>query len=217
LNQLRPGVPAEWIAGLYPIADDDPRHRHDVRAVVEAICKGAPQAGVRVLQLRIKHLRDGDALALASWAVARAHAADVRVIVNDRFDLAWLSGADGVHLGADDLPVERIPPELRARMIVGLSTHTLDQVRASVERPIDYIGFGPIFRTGSKASEYSPRGTEMLAQAVSLTPMPVVAIGGIDAGRMREVERAGAAAVAIISALSNAGDPASALVELARR
>ncbi len=216
MKSPRRGDLAQRLAGLYVIADDLPGHRHDVRRVVETVCKLAAEIDLHVLQLRIKHLRDGDALALADWVVARAHAADVSVIVNDRFDLACASGADGVHLGADDLPVERIPSDLRERLIVGLSTHTLDQVRASSQRGVDYIGFGPIFATGSKESEYSPRGPEMLERAVALAQVPVVAIGGIDASRIRDVKRCGATAAAVISAVSEAGDPAMALVELAR-
>ena len=198
------------IVGVYPLADDDPRWRHDVRAQL----KGALTGGARVVQLRLKHTKDGAALELARWAVERAHGSGALLIVNDRFDLADLAGADGVHVGGDDLAPERIPTDVRARLLVGLSTHTLEQVRAARDRPVDYIGFGPVFGTRSKASEYSARGSQQLREAVGLVGLPVVAIGGIGSGRIAEVATAGARAAAVISAVANADDPAAATRKL---
>jgi len=213
--ECRPAC-ARAIRGVYPIADDAPGHRHDLRQVVEALCRSPKATRVGVVQLRFKELRDGDALALAEWTVARAHAADIGVVVNDRFDLAWLAGADGVHLGADDLPVERVPEPVRERLWIGLSTHTEEQVRASRTRPVDYIGFGPVFATGSKVSEYTPRGLPGLARALELACVPVVAIGGIDEKRLPEVAAAGAGGAAMISSIADAADPSGALEQLAR-
>ena len=199
------------LAGLYPLADDDPRWRHGPRAVLA----GALAGGATVLQLRLKHSTDRESLELARWAAQQARAAGALLIVNDRFDLADLAGADGVHLGADDLAPERLPEALRARLVVGLSTHTLDQVRASRERPVDYIGFGPLFSSSSKESDYSARGIEMLRQAVAAAGRPVVAIGGITGQNLEDVARAGAAAAAVISAIANAVDPAAETTRLA--
>ena len=201
------------LRGIYPLADDDPRWRHGPRSIVEA----ALLAGATALQLRLKHTRDRDALALVRWAVERARRAGALLIVNDRFDLADLGGADGVHLGQDDLGPERVPPGLRERLLVGLSTHTLDQVHESRQRPIDYIGFGPVFGTASKRSGWTPRGPAMLADAVKQAGHPVVAIGGIDAENAAEVSRAGAAAAAVISAIADAPDPVAATNALAKR
>ena len=198
------------LVGLYPIVDDAPGRWHDLRAVLESTLR----AGARVVQLRLKHTRDRDALELARWAVARAHAASALLIVNDRLDLASLCRADGVHLGTDDLPPEQVPPELRRELLVGLSTHTLDQVLASRTRPVDYIGFGPIFGTRSKASEYAPRGVELLARAVREAATPVVAIGGIDAKGLGPVARTRVSACAVISALADAPDPGRATTDL---
>ena len=167
------------------------------------------------MQLRLKYTADGAALALARWAAERAHAAGALLVVNDRFDLADLAGADGVHLGQRDLPPERIPDELRARLLIGLSTHTLAQVRESRARPVDYIGFGPVFGTKSVESAWESRGTAMLAKAVHLAERPVVASGGIDLANAAEVKRAGAAAAAVISAIADAPDPAAATRALA--
>jgi thiamine-phosphate pyrophosphorylase len=196
----------ERVRGVYVLCDDDPRWKHDVRAQLE----GALRGGATVVQLRLKYTPDGAALELARWAVGRARAAGALSFVNDRFDLALLAGADGVHLGQDDLPPERLPAEARARLLVGLSTHTAEQVAASVRRPADYVAFGPVFATGSKQSEYEPRGLEGLRRAVSAAGRPLVAIGGIDASNVAAVRAAGAAAAAVISAVADAADPAEA-------
>lgn len=192
------------LRGIYPLADDDPRWRHDPRAVVEAALGG----GASVVQLRLKRTPDGDALALARWAVERAHEAGALLIVNDRFDLADLAGADGVHLGQEDVPPERIPADVRERLLVGLSTHTLEQVEGSRGRPVDHIAFGPVFGTRSKVSEFDAREVGALREAVAKAEHPVVAIGGIDASNLDQVARAGACAAAVISAIADAPDAA---------
>ncbi|MCP4007621.1 MAG: thiamine phosphate synthase [bacterium] len=191
------------VRGIYPLADDDPRWPHDVRAQVEAMLEG----GASVIQLRLKHTDDGEALELAAWAAGRATEAGALLIINDRFDLADLSGAHGVHLGHDDLPPERVPKSIREKLIVGLSTHTLEQVEASRTRPIDYVAFGPVFGTRSKDSEYAARGLALLSEAVTLAVHPLVAIGGIDAQNLAGVCEAGASAAALISAITAAEDP----------
>jgi thiamine-phosphate pyrophosphorylase len=203
----------ERVRGPYPLADDDPRWRHGPQAVLEA----ALRAGVSCVQLRMKHTSDRAALELASWAATRARDAAALLIVNDRFDLADLAGADGVHLGQDDLPPERIPEKVRERLVVGLSTHTLEQVKESRDRPVDYIGFGPVFGTASKESQYAPRSVEALSEAVRIARHPVVAIGGITVENVDRVRRAGARGFAVISAVSDADDPETALRELGRR
>ena len=196
----------ERVRGVYVLADDDPRWRNDVRAQLA----GALAGGATVLQLRLKHSADGAALALAREAVERTRAAGALLIMNDRFDLALLAGADGVHLGQDDLAPEQIPVDARARLLVGLSTHTLAQVRESRERPVDYIAFGPVFTTGSKASSFTARGLSLLREAVALAGRPVVAIGGISAANASDVRAADAVAAAVISAIADARDPAEA-------
>jgi thiamine-phosphate pyrophosphorylase len=200
------------ITGLYAIADDDPARKHAPLAVVDA----ALDAGVSVIQLRLKHARDREALALVRAAVRRTSAAGALLIVNDRFDLADLGGADGVHLGQGDVAPEALPEPVRTRLLVGLSTHTLEQVDASRTRPVDYLGFGPIFATATKQAEYTPRGIALLREAVGLAARRVVAIGGIDAKTIAEVGAAGAAAAAVISALGDAEDPRAAAWALGR-
>jgi len=196
----------ERVQAVYALVDDDPRWRNDPRAQLA----GALAGGASVVQLRLKLSGDGEALAFAREALAHTRAAGALLFVNDRFDLALLAGADGVHLGQDDLAPERIPADARARLLVGLSTHTLEQVRESRTRPVDYVAFGPIFGTRSKASEFSPRGLASLCQAVALAGRPLVAIGGITAETAAQVREAGAVAMAVISAIADASDPAEA-------
>lgn len=196
----------ERVQGVYALVDDDPRWRNDPRAQLA----GALAGGATVLQLRLKQLGDGPSLAFAREALVRTRAAGALLFVNDRFDLALLAGADGVHLGQDDLAPERIPADARARLLVGLSTHTLEQVRESRTRPVDYVAFGPVFGTRSKASEFPPRGLALLREAVALAGRPLVAIGGITAENAARVREAGAVAVAVISAIADASDPVEA-------
>jgi thiamine-phosphate diphosphorylase len=195
------------IAGLHVLADDDPRWRHDPVAIARAACAG----GASVVQLRAKSATDRRALALGGVIRGLTRAAGVCFVVNDRFDLALLLGADGVHLGQEDLPPGRIPAELRRRLLVGRSTHTLEQVREAVREPVDYLAFGPVFGTASKDSPWDARGIEALAEAVRLAaPLPLVAIGGVGAKRAGELRAAGCAGIAVISAVAAAGDPLEA-------
>lgn len=198
---------AARLHGLHVLADDDPRWRHDPVAVARAACAG----GAAVVQLRAKHATDGETLRLAEAIRALTREAGALLFVNDRFDLALAAEADGVHLGQADLPPGRLPEAARRALLVGRSTHTEEQARNAKDEPVDYVAFGPVFGTGSKASEYDARGLPMLARAAALAaPRPLVAIGGIDAGTAAEVRRAGAAAVAVISAVAHAADPEAA-------
>ena len=200
----RPGL--ERVRGLYVLVDDGPRWRNAPRAQLEAALAG----GATAVQLRLKYAGDGAALALAREAAQRVHSAGAVLFVNDRFDLALLAGADGVHLGQDDLAPERVPAEVRAQLLVGLSTHTLAQVRESRDRPVDYIAFGPVFASGSKTSAFEARGLALLREAVVLAARPLVAIGGISAENAADVRAAGAVAAAVISAVADASDPTEA-------
>ena len=191
------------VEGLYFVADDDPRWRCDPVSQARAALAG----GARMVQLRAKHSRDAQALAWAEaiGAACRAHGA--LFFVNDRFDLALAAGADGVHLGQDDLPPARLPAPARAQLLVGRSTHTLEQARAARDEGVDYVAFGPVFGTASKDSPYPARGLAALAEAArQVAPRPLVAIGGIDAARAAAALRAGAAAVCAISAVAGADD-----------
>jgi thiamine-phosphate pyrophosphorylase len=201
---------ASQLRGLHVLADDGGR-RHGPLVVAEAACS----AGAAVVQLRAKRATDRQTLAWAEAIRARTRERGVLFVVNDRFDLALAAGADGVHLGQDDLAPERIPEPLRARLLIGRSSHTLEQAAAACREPIDYLAFGPVFGTRSKDSPYPARGLELLARVVVLaSPRPVVAIGGIDASRLAALRAAGVAGAAVISAVTDAEDPARAVGEL---
>jgi len=133
------------------------------------------------------------------------------LIVNDRVDVAALVGAAGVHLGQEDLPAAAARAQLGPRAIIGLSTHDPVQLDAAVREGIaDYLAYGPVFVTTSKARPDPTQGLAALAAARRRCPHPLVAIGGIDGDRLADVLATGADAVAVIAAIARAGDPEAA-------
>ncbi len=201
-----------WLGGLMVLADDAACWKIDPVAQARAACEG----GASVVQLRAKHATDSQALAWAEAIRAITREFDVGFFMNDRFDLALAADADGVHLGQRDLPPSRIPSAARARLQIGRSTHCLEQAVEACDEPIDYIAFGPIFATDSKDSAGDPRGVDRLAEVVrAVQPRPVIAIGGIDLGNVARVVAAGAAGIAVISAIAGAADPRAAARALA--
>ena len=209
---LRSGVTPSPFAGLHVLADDDERWGDDPVSQARDACAG----GAHVVQLRVKHASDGQALEWALAIRALTRECGAAFVVNDRFDLALASGADAVHLGQTDLPPGRIPEDARKRLAVGFSTHRFEQAEASRALSLDYVAFGPVFGTTSKESEYGERGVSALQRVAEIVaPRPLVAIGGIHAGNLAEVIAAGAAGVAVISAVAGASDRVEATRELA--
>jgi thiamine-phosphate pyrophosphorylase len=149
-----------------------------------------------------------------------ARSAGVLFVVNDRLDVALAVGADAVHLGQGDLPLadaRRILAAQHSDMLVGISTHDADQVRAAVDGGADYLGFGPVYQTTTKVNPDPVRGIDRLAEAVKLAgDTPVVAIGGITPERAAAVAATGVAAACAISSVNNAVDVVAAGRELAR-
>lgn len=168
--------------------------------------------GAGVLQVRVKDAPAGEILRVAREIVALARGRAL-VLVNDRADLALLSGADGVHVGDEDLPVPEARRLLGEDLLVGRTTRTLEEARAAVAAGADHVGFGPIFATTTKALAVPPRGVEALRAVCGALGAPVVAIGGIGAATVGDVAAAGAACAAVVGALFASGDP----VENARR
>ena len=156
--------------------------------------------GARLIQLRDKTAAAGARLTLADAVVARAHAGGARIIINDRADIARLAGADGLHVGQDDLSVDEARRIVGPGAIVGLSTHDQAQIAAAAGTSATYIAVGPIFGTTTKDTGYTGRGLDLVRRA-ALVGRPVVAIGGITLERAPEVLAAGAASVAVISGL----------------
>ena len=187
---------------LYAILDPEQTRGRPAQRVLAALL----EAGVSILQLRVKSLPPVDFLELAKQARAVTRAHGCQLIINDRVDIALACGADGVHLGQDDLPLSA-GRKLMGQKIIGISTHDLDQARAAERAGADYIGFGPMFGTRTKATGYEARGPEMLQQIRRAVTLPIVAIGGITEANVQEVWQAGADSVAIIGDVLHDNDP----------
>jgi thiamine-phosphate pyrophosphorylase len=175
------------------------------------------QAGVRLLQVRGKSLGAGALLDLSRHIVAAGPA--VRVIVNDRPDLAVLAGAGGVHLGQDDLSAADARSLVGSDRWVGVSTHTLDQARQALDTAVDYIAVGPVFETVTKDTGYDPVGLGLVREVAALAGprgVPVVAIGGITLDRAVETIEAGAASICVIGDLLT-DDPGVRVAAFLRR
>ena len=165
--------------------------------------------GARLLQLRAKTLPGGAFLALAEAVAEDAARAGALLVVNDRPDIARLVGAGHVHVGQEDLSPTDVRRITGADAIVGLSTHTVDQIDAALREPISYLAIGPTYRTATKATGYEAVGLEAVADAsrrAGARGRPVVAIGGITLETAPAVVGAGAASVAVITDLLS-GDP----------
>lgn len=199
-------LPSDLGSPLYAITDRKIAGKSHEEIVAE-IVKG----GGKLIQLREKDLCARAFLSAATAAVEIAHAAGARLIVNDRVDIARLSGADGVHLGQDDLDPEKARSILGQDAIIGLSTHSLAQALIAEKMPVDYIAIGPVFRTETKAEASAgvtggQVGLELVRAVRAAVTKPLVAIGGITLERAADVIAAGAGSVAVISDLLKHGD-----------
>ncbi len=201
------------LGGLYPIIDTLAcgRAGMDPLRLAEAVA----QAGVAVAQFRHKGPYTRDVLAQADEIGRILRAAGVRYVINDRSDVARMVGADGVHLGQEDLPPARVRALVGPEVWIGFSTHNEAQLRAGDREPADYLALGPIFATGSKENPDPVVGLVQLARLRPLTAKPLVAIGGITRDNVRQVLEAGADAVAVISDLLS-GDLDTRLKEWVR-
>jgi thiamine-phosphate pyrophosphorylase len=178
--------------------------------------------GARFLQIRAKSLAGAAFLELTSRICAIAHPAGAVVVVNDRVDIARIGGADGVHVGQDDLAPAAARTLLGPAAVLGLSTHTDPQIDAALSQPVTYLAVGPIFGTVTKATGYTAVGLDRVRYAANAIraggaggaggagtklPYGLVAIGGITLDRAAAVIDAGATAVAVITDLIASGDP----------
>ena len=162
-------------------------------------------AGACAIQLRMKHATTRELV--AAGRAVRDEVSGVPFIVNDRLDVALVVGADGVHLGQDDLPLDAALRLAGGRLLIGVSTHNVEQARAAARGGASYLGFGPVYATATKENPDPVQGLAALAQAVrAASPVPVVAIGGVTPAVAGELARAGAAAACAISAVNGAGD-----------
>ena len=158
--------------------------------------------GATLVQLREKHLSPREFFEAARDALEVARARQMRLIINDRVDIALALGADGVHLGQDDLPPVAARELLGQQAIIGFSTHTIEQAIEAARLPVDYIAIGPIYQTSSKENPDAVVGLDGLRRVRrAVGRIPLVAIGGINAANAHEVIAAGADSLAIISLL----------------
>ncbi len=196
---------------LYFVTDRAQTANRPLTDIVHAALDG----GVRAVQLREKDLAGRDLYALAEQLRTLTLRYRAHLLVNDRLDVALAVDADGVHLGQRSFAVRDARRLLGAGKIIGVSTHSRQEIVAA--READFLVFGPVYYTPSKAVYGQPQGLDHLRAAVACSAVPVFAIGGIKAARVPEVLETGAHGIAMISAISAAPDPAQAARELRRQ
>jgi thiamine-phosphate pyrophosphorylase len=164
-------------------------------------------AGVRLVQYRNKRASARELLDSSRKLVSQLAPLKVSVVVNDRPDVAALAGAQGVHVGQEDLDAEKARQVVGTEKLVGVSTHNLEQFQSAAASSADYIAIGPIFATGTKSNPDPVIGTEFIRKVSLLTDKPIVAIGGITLERAPEIIESGADSVAVISDILRAHEP----------
>lgn len=193
---------------LYLVMDASDRTRDYAAFLTDVI-----EAGVGMVQLRDKNLTDKQLISMARTFAQACRDSGALFIVNDRTDVALLSGADGVHLGQDDAHPDDVRKIAGGDFIIGLSTHTREQVDAANKTKADYIGVGPIYETPTKPGRPAV-GLDLVRYAARASQKPFFAIGGLDASNAAEVIGAGAQSISVLRAISNAADPTVATREL---
>lgn len=176
----------------------------------ERALPAAFDGGVDIVQLREKEAPDSDAVDAGRRLRQLCDQHDALLIVNDRPDLALECGADGVHVGQDDEPLASVREQVGPELIVGISTHSPEQVQAALESPADYLAVGPVYATPTKEGR-EPVGLELVRYAAErASAKPWFAIGGIDPGNATHVAGAGATRIAVVRAIRDAEDPRAA-------
>jgi thiamine-phosphate pyrophosphorylase len=188
---------------LYLITDRLRSGGRELGAVVEEALKG----GIRGVQLREKDLSSRDLYELATAMRKLTARYDARLLINDRADIALAVNADGVHLGEKSLPVHRARKVLGAKKLIGVSCHNQVSAMAAQQAGADFITYGPVFYTPSKALYGQPVGVDSLKEVTHRLDIPVFALGGISSGNTRAVVAAGAHGIALISAVLAAANP----------
>jgi len=203
--------------GLYVIISSNlpavrPRHAYRARADIISLTNRCAVGGADCIQLRAKDFKDDKLFAIADEFVKVCRAADVLSIINDRVDIAVAAGADGVHLGQSDLPIEQARKLQLSPLIVGKSTHSLEQLHSACKEYPTYVSLGPVFSTRTKPGA-EPVGLDYVRQAtkeLADTGVGSVAIGGITPENVEDVLKAGARVIAVCSAVTNVEDPVTA-------
>jgi thiamine-phosphate pyrophosphorylase len=195
---------------LYVITDRQQSGGRPLLTVVEAALRG----GARAFQLREKDLQPRDLYPLALRMRQLTQAYGARLLINDRLDVALAVNADGVHLTTASLPASVARRLLGPDRLLGVSTHSLAEAQAAAEEGADFVVFGPVFFTPSKAPYGQPIGVDALRAVRAALGLPILAIGGIKKANLDQVIAAGADGIAVISAVISADDPAAATQDL---
>jgi thiamine-phosphate pyrophosphorylase len=183
---------------------------------IETFISMAVAGGVGMVQLREKNLSDLELYQIARRCATSCRSLKIPFIINDRIDVALASGADGVHVGQDDLPVPVVRTLVGNGLIVGLSTHSPEQIDAANRLDLDYIGVGPIHETPTKQGRPAV-GLGLVRYAAEHAEMPFFAIGGIDPTNLHAVAGAGATRVSVLRWIAQAPDPTDASRQLIRQ
>lgn len=198
---------------LYLITD---RHQTGGRPLVDVV-HAALEGGVRAVQLREKDLPGSELYRLATELRQLTAEFGARLIINDRLDIALAVDADGVHVGVSSLPVAVVRALLGSEKIIGYSAHAIAEAHAAHMAGADFVSYGPVFHTPSKAAFGAPCGTEMLAEAVATLAIPVIALGGINPTNLGAALAAAPDGIAVIAALMAAADPRLAAASLLKK
>ena len=195
---------------LYLVTDQPSLKGRSLVDVVQAAVRG----GVTCVQLREKHASSRDFYAQAVALMNLLAPLNIPLIINDRLDIALACGAQGVHLGQSDLPVQAARKLLPPEVFIGWSVESMEDVELSATLPLDYLGVSPVFATPTKTDTATPWGLEGLRRIRAATELPLVAIGGIHLGNAASVMQAGADSLAVVSAICSADDPLAASRQL---
>ena len=191
---------------LYLVTDPRLCARYGLVETVVAAVRG----GVTIVQLRDKQASDGELIDQARQLKAALAGSGVPLIINDRLTVAIESGADGLHLGQSDGDVVAARAAMGEQAILGLSVQNHAQLARLDPAPLDYLGLGPVFATSTKHDHAQPLGFDGLAALVAASPLPAVAIGGLEAQHVDKIRAAGAKGPAVVSAICGQADPEAA-------
>jgi len=180
------------------------------RTLLEVL-EAALQGGVPTIQLREKDLPTDQLYRLAKELRRLTLEYSAKLLINERVDLALAVAADGVHLPGNSLPIPIARKLLGPQRLIGISTHHLDEIDRACQQGADFVTFGPVFSTPSKASYGPPQGLAALREACRISSIPVFALGGVKAEQKTEIRNSGAAGIALISAILTADNPTAAV------
>ena len=183
------------------------------RRSVEEVAAFAIRGGADVIQFRDKKSPDHEVTQIARRLLLITKKAGVALVLNDRVEVARQVGADGVHVGQDDWPIAKVREAVGEAMIIGKSTHSIEQAIAAQAEGAAYIGFGPLFATPTKL-DYNSIGLGLIPEAASVIKIPMVCIGGIDDTNVESVLQAGARCIAVVRAVCSAENPEAAAKNL---